>query len=74
MDEHVNAYPDDTPILVRFPLAGGQDRELWPWLPGRIIQQCGPDEWDVCVEAPELENADGFPLCFRDSSEIRPAS
>jgi hypothetical protein len=21
------------------------DRAGWPWLPGTIVQQCGPDEW-----------------------------
>ena len=26
------------------------DRANWPWLPGTIVQQVGPDEWQVCVE------------------------
>lgn len=25
-----------------------------PWLPGTIVEQCGPDEWYVCVVACEL--------------------
>jgi hypothetical protein len=63
-------------------------RREWPWLPGRILGQCGPEEWHIAVEArdlAELENGspapDGtpdddlvFPDCFRDSSEIRQAT
>jgi hypothetical protein len=30
------------------------DRDTWPWLPGSIVEQCGPDEWYVCVEVREL--------------------
>ena len=22
----------------------------WPWLPGTIVQQCGPDEFQIVVE------------------------
>ena len=61
------------------------DRETWPWLPGTIEQQCGPDEWLVTIEDRRLaELEDGspapegtadedllFPQCFRDASEIR---
>jgi hypothetical protein len=50
-----------------------------------ILAVCGPDEWQVCVEAKELATLqDGrpahrntpdhklfYPVCFRDSSEIR---
>ena len=60
----------------------------WPWLPGTILSQCGSDEWYVCVEARELATLeDGspapagtayedffYPCCFRDASEIRPAT
>jgi len=82
----VTTYPDDTPVQVRYPLDDDQPREAWPWMPGTIEQRCGPDEWQVCVEAREvavLEDGspapDGtpdddlyYPLCFRDSSEIKP--
>ena len=69
-------------------LAGSlRGRREWPWLPGRILGQCGPDQWHIAVEArdlAELENGspapDGapdedliVPSCFRDSSEIRQA-
>ena len=61
------------------------DRAEWPWLPGTILQQCGPDEWQVCVEDMAVAvRKDGskptprtpknrlyYPLCFRDASEIR---
>jgi hypothetical protein len=47
-------YPDDTPVQVRYPLTPDQDRDTWPWLPGTIVQQCGPDEWSVCVETPDV--------------------
>lgn len=67
---------------------GEGDRAAWPWLSGLIVQQCGPDEWQARVEARQvatLEDGspapDGtpdddlyFPLCFRDSSEIRALS
>ena len=62
------------------------DREQWPWLPGTIVEQCGPEEWYVCVEVRELAVLrDGrraprgtasrnlcYPCCFRDRSKIRP--
>jgi hypothetical protein len=73
----MNAFPDDSPVLVRFPLTPEQargDREALPWVPGMIIRRCGPDEWDVLLLAPELEDAEGtFPLVFRDASELRRA-
>ena len=61
------------------------DRAAWPWLPGTIVEQCGPDEWQVCVEDRDVAVlGDGrpapgntasrnlyYPMCFRDSSEIR---
>jgi hypothetical protein len=82
-----NPYPDGAAVLVRYPLTRQQhdgDRAAWPWLPGTIVERCGPDEWQVCVEARELatledgtrppEDVPGdellFPCCFRGSSEI----
>jgi hypothetical protein len=55
------------------------DRERWPWLAGTIVEQCGPDEWYVCIEVRELAALrDGqpaprgtgsrnlyYPCCFR---------
>ena len=71
-------FPQDTCVEVRHPLTAGQehgDREAWPWLPGWVVTECGPDEWQVCVQAPELateyEGEEVFPVCFRDSSELR---
>lgn len=79
-------YEDDND--GRFP--AGRPRERWPWFPGSIVSQCGPDEWLVCVGVRELcFTRDGrraprwtasrnlyYPLCNRDASEIRhrPAS
>ena len=38
------------------------DRSLWPWLPGSIVSQGGPDEWYVCVEVRALATLeDGRP-------------
>ena len=82
-------YPDESPVEVRYPRSKQEehsDRERWPWLPGTIVEQCGPDEWYVCIEVRELAVLrDGrraprgtasrnlyYPCCFRDSSEIRP--
>jgi hypothetical protein len=81
-------FPDESRVEVRFPRTRQEehgDRGAWPWLPGSIIQQCGPDEWQVCVEdrdvavlrdgRPAPRNTASrnlyYPLCFRDSSEIR---
>ena len=89
MDEDNDGrFPDNSPVLVRYPRDKQEeqgDRRGWPWLPGSILSQCGPDGWYVCVEARELAmlddgspapagTADGellYPCCFRDASEIR---
>jgi hypothetical protein len=73
------SYPEDSWVEVKYPLDAEQeqgDRVAWPWLPGWVVEVCGPDEWQVCVQAPELavEHEDGelyYPVCFRDSSELR---
>jgi hypothetical protein len=81
-------FPADSPVEVRYPRSKQEengDRSAWPWLPGSILEQCGPDEWYVCVEVRELTVLrDGrraprgtasrnlyYPCCYRDSSEIR---
>jgi hypothetical protein len=82
-------FSDESPVQVRYPRSTQEeqgDREWWPWLPATIVEQCGPDEWYVCVEVRELAVLrDGrpaprgtasrnlyYPCCFGDSSEIRP--
>ncbi|HVB46440.1 MAG TPA: hypothetical protein VNF47_27535 [Streptosporangiaceae bacterium] len=82
-------FPDDSPVEIRYPRSEDEERGSrlsWPWLPGSILKQCGPDEWHVCVEVRELAVlADGrtaprgtaagnlyYPCCYRDASEIRP--
>jgi hypothetical protein len=90
MDEDNDGrFPDDSLVEVRYPRNTQEEhgeRSAWPWLPGSILSQCGPDEWKVCVEARELAMLDDgqpaprgtapedlyYPCCFRDSSEIRP--
>jgi hypothetical protein len=50
-------FPDDSPVEVRYPRTKQQEqgnRSVWPWPPGSILEQCGPDEWYVCVEVCEL--------------------
>src|SRR5260370_1443671 len=50
-------FPDESPVEVRYPRSKQEehsDREQWPWLPGTIVRQCGPDEWYVCIEVREL--------------------
>jgi hypothetical protein len=81
-------FPDDSRVEVRYPRTRQEeqgDRSAWPWLPGTIERQCGPDEWQVCVEDRDVAVLrDGrraprntasrnlyYPMCFRDSSEIR---
>ena len=83
------AFADDTPVMVRYPRTPEQlwgNRAEWPWLPGTILEQCGPDEWRVVVEditvavrrdgskpAPHTpKNRLYSPSCLRDSSELMP--
>ncbi|MBO3746148.1 hypothetical protein J5X84_08750 [Streptosporangiaceae bacterium NEAU-GS5] len=80
-----NPFPDDSPVLVWYPLPDHDplDRHTWSWLPGSILDQCGPDEWRVVVEVPPLAEPDPsipngdapenllYPSCFRDASELR---
>jgi hypothetical protein len=50
-------FPDESPVEVRYPRSNQEeqaDRDTWPWLPGSIVEQCGPDEWYVCVEVREV--------------------
>ena len=86
-DDNDGRFPDGSRVEVRYPRTRGEhgDRAAWPWLPGTITGQCGPDEWQVCVEdravavlrdgRPAPRNTASrnlyYPLCFRDSSEIR---
>jgi hypothetical protein len=82
------AFADDMAVMVRYPRTTQEergDRAGWPWLPGTILEKCGPDEWQVCVEVRELatledgspapegtpDDAMWFPCCFRDASEIK---
>ena len=69
----MTAYPEDTPVLVRFPLPGqsSTDRDSWPWLRGTITAVCGEDEWQVIVTDPRLEQNGTYPLAYRDASELR---
>jgi hypothetical protein len=88
-EDNDDRFPDDSPVEVRYPRSKQEergDREQWPWLPGTIVEQCGPDEWYVCLEMRELAVLDDgrraprgtashdlyYPCCFRDGSEIRP--
>jgi hypothetical protein len=70
-------YPDDTPVWTPYPLPDSPTAyEDWPWLQGTVLGQCGPDEWHIRIDAPELiEHGDGYdwsPACFRNSCELRP--
>ncbi len=81
-------FPEEAPVLVRYPLHDYQthDRGSWPWLPGAVLHQCGPDEWCVVVEVPALATPDPstpndsapesllYPACFRDATEIHVVS
>jgi hypothetical protein len=81
-------FVEDMPVLVKYPRTKEEeqgDRAKWPWLPGTILQQCGPDEWRIVVEDISVAvRKDGskptprtpsnrlyYPVCFRDASEIR---
>ena len=71
-------FPDESDVETRYPLTEEQyqgDRAAWPWVAGYVLGQCGPDEWDICVDgAPPSGYEHGepvYPCVFRDASEIR---
>ena len=73
-------FPEDSWVEVRYPLTSEQrdtDRAAWPWLLGWVVSVCGPDEWEICVQAPELaiqhEGEDWYPTCFRGLLRDPPA-
>jgi hypothetical protein len=73
------SFPKDSWVEVRYPLTGEQergDRAAWPWRPGWVASICGPDEREICVQTPGLarqyEGETVYPVCFRDTSEVRP--
>jgi hypothetical protein len=73
--DELSPYPDDAPVLVRYPLTREQergDRESWSWLPGTIMQRCGPDEWQVCVEAREMATLEDGTRPPEDASHLGP--
>ncbi len=87
-DSPAAVLAEDVAVMVKFPRTKQEergDRAAWPWLPGTIVEQVGPDEWQVCVEDMAVAvRKDGskptprtpknklfYPLCFRDSSEIK---
>jgi hypothetical protein len=87
-EQNDGRFPDESDVLVRYPAYGmsaDHARETWPWLPGVVENQCGPDEWLVTVydrELARLEDGspapDGtpgedmyFPQCFRSAEELK---
>ena len=47
------SFPEDSWVEVRYPLTSEQehaDRAAWPWLTGWVVSQCGPGEWEICVQ------------------------
>ena len=73
------SFPKDSWVETRYPLTSEQehgDRAAWPWVPGWVASVCGPDEREICVQTPEVamqhQGETVYPVCFRDSSEIRP--
>jgi hypothetical protein len=88
-EDNDGRFPDESPVGIRYSCSKQEeqgDREQWLWLPGTVVEQSGPDEWYVCVEARELAVLrDGrraprgtashrlyYPCCFRGSSESGP--
>lgn len=67
-------FPEGTAVWTPYPLDGEQDRARWPWVAGVVEEQCGPDEWSVCLEHPDLADSGGqeltYPVVWRDSSEL----
>jgi len=72
------SFPEDSRVEVGYPLSRKHergDRAAWPWLPGWVASVCGPDEREICGQAPGLasqyEGETVYPVCFRDASEVR---
>jgi hypothetical protein len=72
-------FEEDQEVLVRYPLSAEAergDRSEWPWLDGVIVQACGDAEWQVVVIderlAAQFQGQTVYPVCFRDSTELRP--
>ena len=45
-EDNDGKFPDESPVEVRYPRSKQEehgDRERWPWLPGTIVEQCGPE-------------------------------
>ena len=45
-EDNDGRFPDESPVEVRYPRSKREeqgDREQWPWLPGTIVEQCGPE-------------------------------
>jgi hypothetical protein len=75
-------YPEGSWVETPYPLTEEQahgPRDSWPWLPGWVSEVCGPDEWLITVQVPELavledgtpapegtpEDEAFYPGCFR---------
>jgi hypothetical protein len=44
-EDNDGRFPDDSPVEVRYPRSKQEEqggRERWAWLPGTIVEQCGP--------------------------------
>ena len=44
-EDNDGKFPDESLVEVRYPRSKQEeqgDRERWPWLPGTIVEQCGP--------------------------------
>jgi hypothetical protein len=44
-EDNDGKFPDESPVEVRYPRSKQEkqgDREQWPWLPGTIVERCGP--------------------------------
>jgi hypothetical protein len=68
-EDNDGGFPDESPVEVRYPRSKQEERggrERWPWLPGTIVEQCGPDEWYVCIEVRDL-------AVLRDGRRAAPA-
>jgi hypothetical protein len=88
-EDNDGKFPNESPVEVRYPRSEQEEQSRPRHLAvaaSSIVEQCGPDEWYVCLEVRELAVLrDGgrtprgtasrnlcYPCCFRDGSEIRP--
>lgn len=68
-------FPEDSWVEVRYPLTDEQenaDRDGWPWLPGWVVAECGPDSGRSACTLPSWPSSTRARPGTRCASEAPP--